>query len=205
MATGPVHDSAGDGDTLSLLLRQNTDVVVRALHRQPGGSDTSMSALIAARTVADVIDDVTYLLVTQARRSGHTWQEIGHLLRTTRQAAQQRFGAGRQDASAAEFASLARRSTQIVDQIRRADWDGLTADWDETMRATLSAKKVAEVWAQVERSAGELHTIGEPSIVLKGPYRIADVPLGFEHGPMNSRITFNHDGTVAGLLILLPD
>lgn len=30
------------------------------------------------------------------------------------------------------------------------------------------------------------------SVVRKGPYPIADVPLVFGHGPMKARVVFNH-------------
>jgi hypothetical protein len=35
-----------------------------------------------------------------------------------------------------------------------------------------------------------LEGIGRPSVTRKGPYRIADVSLVFEHGPMKARVTF---------------
>ncbi|MGI8414388.1 MAG: DUF3887 domain-containing protein [Solirubrobacteraceae bacterium] len=115
------------------------------------------------------------------------------------------FAEGSVADASVEFAPLAQRSTEIVEQIRDHDWDGLTADWDETMRTKLPVEQVAEVWQQLSSSAGALQALGPPSIVRKGPFRIAEVPLVFEHGPMKARITFNHDNSVAGLFILLPD
>ncbi len=104
-----------------------------------------------------------------------------------------------------EFAPLAQRSTEIIEQIRDRDWDRVTADWDETMRSKLPVEQLAEVWQQVVSKAGALQAIGRPSVVRKGPFRIADVPLVFEHGPMKARVTFDRGDWVAGLFILLPD
>ncbi len=73
------------------------------------------------------------------------------------------------------------------------------------MRTKLPVEQVAELWQQLSRSAGALQAIGRPSIAHKGPFRIADVPLVFEHGPMKACVTFNRDNSVAGLFILLPD
>ncbi|MGI8903515.1 MAG: DUF3887 domain-containing protein [Solirubrobacteraceae bacterium] len=109
------------------------------------------------------------------------------------------------DDTSTEFAPLAQRSTEIIEQIRDRDWDHVTADWDETMRSKLPVEQLAEVWQQVVSKAGALQAIGRPSVVRKGPFRIADVPLAFEHGPMKARITFDRDSSVAGLFILLPD
>ncbi len=104
-----------------------------------------------------------------------------------------------------KVAPLAQRATEIIEQLRDHDWDRLTADWDETMRTKLPAEQVDEMWQQLSRNVGALQVIGRPSIVRKGPYRIADVPLAFEHGPMKARITFNRDDSIAGLFMLLPD
>lgn len=199
------HDLSGERESWALLLERNAGVVVQALRRPAGAPASPLSALVAARTAAEVIEDVTQALVAEARAAGHTWQEIGGLLRITRQAAQQRFGGDAVEPADAGSAALARRAAEIVEQWRSGDWERLTADWDETMRAQLPTPKLTEAWAQVARGAGALQTVGRPSIVRKGPYRIADVPLVFEHGPMKLRVTFNHDGTVAGLFILLPD
>src|ERR1700752_4308903 len=78
--------------SLALGLERNVNVVIGAL-RAPAPSELSpMSALLAARTIADASEDATRTFVEQARHRGHTWQEIGELLTITRQAAQQRFG-----------------------------------------------------------------------------------------------------------------
>ncbi len=104
-----------------------------------------------------------------------------------------------------EFAPLAQRSKQIIEQIRDRDWDRVTVDWDETMRSQLPVEQLGEVWQRVASKAGALQAIGRPSIARKGPFRIADVPLIFEHGPMKARVTFDRHDCVAGLFILLPD
>lgn len=49
-------------------------------------------AVETAQTMLDLAEEVLRALVTDARDQGHTWQEIGDLLGTSRQAAFQRFG-----------------------------------------------------------------------------------------------------------------
>lgn len=51
-----------------------------------------LTAIGACRTLADLVQESLQTLVDEARRKGHTWQEIGDVLGTTRQAAFQRFG-----------------------------------------------------------------------------------------------------------------
>jgi hypothetical protein len=205
MAKGEPAQTPEAHNTVARLLGDNTEAVVQGLRRPAATTQSVLSALVAARTVADVIDKGTRLLVRDARVAGHTWEEIGQMLGISSRAAKRRFAAAARDTQSNGSLTLQRRSTQIVEQIRDADWDAVTADWDETMRVKLPIQRVAEVWQQVSSQAGPLQALGRPSIVRRGPYRIADVPLAFEHGPMKARITFNHDDSVGGLFILVPD
>jgi hypothetical protein len=205
MAEGEPCGRRDEHEALARLLAHNSEAIVHALRQPTGTTGAAMSALVSARTVADAVEEVTHVLVREARGAGHTWHEIGQLLGITRQAAQQRFGAATADPASAELASLANRSTEMIEQIRDADWDGLTADWDETMRAELPVEQVAATWERISGEAGGLKAVGPPSITRAGPYRIAEVPLVFEHGPMKARVTFKHDDAVAGLFVLLPD
>jgi hypothetical protein len=100
---------------------------------------------------------------------------------------------------------LESRAVEIVRQLAASDWDAARADWDANLRAKLPAAQVAEVWAAVVAGAGPLIAVGAPALTRRGPYRICDVPLEFEGGPMKARVTFNYDGAVGGLFILLPD
>ena len=186
---------------VAVVLAQNLGVVNSAL-RDEADAASPMSALLSARTAAEAIEQATRLLVEQARSTGHTWQEIGELLAITRQAAQQRFS---QSMSETEHVHLAARAVQVIGQVDGSAWDEVTADWDEVMCAELGAQRLAEAWRNIIASAGPLQTIGHSSVTRKGPYRIADVPLIFEHGPMKARVVFNHNDKISGLFVLLPD
>jgi hypothetical protein len=202
VASNEPEGGGGEPERLALLLRHNIDVVVGELERADRGSGSALSALVAARTAAEVIEDVTRVLAERARGDGHTWTEIGELLRTTRQAAQQRYGGAAMETTKTEDAKLARRATEIVEQMRSGEWEAVTADWAEIMRAKIGPEGLAEVWEQLGTSVGPLQTAGRPSVVRKGPFRVAEVPLAFEHGPMKARVTFDHDEAVCGLWLL---
>ena len=55
-------------------------------------ANLAINAVIAAREMSRVAQDALRAAVDQARGRDHTWQEIGDVLDTTRQAAFQRFG-----------------------------------------------------------------------------------------------------------------
>jgi hypothetical protein len=64
---------------------------------------TPLAALDAARQLREAAEDVERARAREARQAGATWTQIGALYGTTKQGAQQRFGAfttpGRPDAA----------------------------------------------------------------------------------------------------------
>jgi hypothetical protein len=198
----PSHDQPPQPEPgLAQILERNAELVAAALRHAPGASPP-LTALLAARTTADAVEQATRMFVRRARSAGATWQEIGELLTISRQAAQQRFAEVAPDA---EQVALKDRAVELIGEIDAGRWDRATADWDEPMQAKLGPERLAEAWRTVTASAGELQTIGQAALVRRGPYRIADVPLLFAHGPMKARVVFAHDGRVSGFFVLLPD
>jgi Protein of unknown function (DUF3887) len=194
-----------DREHMALLLERNVEVVLAALRATADGDGGSpLTVLAAACGLADTADDAIQALVRDARAAGHTWHEIGELLAISRQAAQQRFGrpAGEKDPDEARMGA---RAVEIVEQLARHDWEAAGADWDETMRAKLPIGELVTTWQQIITNAGALTAVGRPSTVRRGPYRVCDVPLVFEHGPMRARVSFNRTGSVSGLFITLPE
>ncbi len=197
----PDEQAAEARSRVALVLHHNLSAVSAALRGEPE-APSPMSALLSARTAAEAIEQATRLLVAQARASGRTWQEIGELLAISRQAAQQRFS---QSAGDSEHRHLAARAAEVVAQVDAGAWDEVTADWDDVMRGELGMERLSQAWSAITASAGPLQTIGDSSVARRGPYRIADVPLIFEHGPMKARVVFNHEDKISGLFVLLPD
>jgi hypothetical protein len=102
-----------------------------------------------------------------------------------------------------EDVQIARRAVDLIEQLSRHDW--ATADFDQTMQAKLPADELASTWQQIVANAGEVTAIGRPTIVGRGLYRVCDVPLVFEHGPMRARVSFNRAGAISGLFVTLPE
>lgn len=66
-----------------------------AVIRRRGERIPLLTAVGAARTMTDLAQRTLQALVDESRSEGHTWQQIGDALGTTRQAAFQRFGGER--------------------------------------------------------------------------------------------------------------
>ena len=187
-----------DPDTIATLLEQNAAAVVRALRH--GADASALGALSAALTLGDVVDDATRCLVAAARSEKSTWAEIGAVLRTSRQAAHQRFS--REEAVARrEFGT---EGLEVVRRWSAGEMGALVAKFDPALGQRLDAAGLAAAWQLVERRSGRLRTMGRPTVARRGGYRVVDIPLAFEAGPMKARVTFDATGRISGLFLLNP-
>ncbi len=175
------------------------------LHNRPSAA----AQVAAARDVREHADRVLAAAVAQARAAGCTWQEIGDVLGTTRQAAFQRFGRPIDPRTGEEMdktvaPGAAERAVEIYAQLAAAQWDAVTKDFDEQMAAALSTQGMADTWAQILGMVGALEGSGEPFARRMGDLTVVDVPLTFEAGDMVGRISFRPDLKIAGLFVLDP-
>ncbi|MEV4316197.1 DUF3887 domain-containing protein [Actinocrispum sp. NPDC049592] len=144
--------------------------------------------------------------VEAARRAGHTWQELGDLLGTSRQAAFQRFGRPidpRTGSPMAEptLAGADRRAEDLVVAIIECRWADVRRDFDERMLEAISETMLGQVWAQTASLVGQYERMGEPFTRGAGDFTMVQVPLFFEAGELTAQVTFNAEGQVAGLWI----
>jgi hypothetical protein len=148
--------------------------------------------------------------VDAARRAGHTWQELGDLLGTSRQAAFQRFGRPIDPRTGTPMADptlpdAARRAEDLVVAIIECRWTDVRRDFDETMLDAVDEAKLVAGWAQVAALVGSYERMGEPLVLAAGDYTVVEMPLYFEAGEQTVRVTYHADGQVAGLWIRPPN
>jgi hypothetical protein len=203
--TGPGRHQQYCDSTCRSAARRQRDAVNDSL--TPGQVGGTLGEVGAAHRQVLEAQDLLRSAVERARAEGHTWQEIGEVVGTTRQAAFQRFGkpvdprtgqamaAGLPDAADRALALLTRCAAARFDQVR----DG----FDETMRRVLDAEKLATVWARVVGSVGAFEGFGEPVAHAAGDLTVVDVLMHFEAGDAVAQVSFRRDATVAGLFIRL--
>jgi hypothetical protein len=166
-----------------------------------------LSALKTARDLAAAVDRATRAAVDRARERGHTWQEIGEVLGTTRQAAVQRFGrpldprTGRPMAEAMLPGAVDRAVELFADLVERR-WSTVCQNFDDQLVARLNPEGLATVWAHIVGIIGDFERIGAPLAHQAGDYTVVDVPLAFEAGDRVGRVSFDQHGKVAGLFFL---
>jgi hypothetical protein len=148
--------------------------------------------------------------VERARAAGRTWQEIGDTLGVTRQAAFQRFGNPIDPRTgvpmnASVRPGAAEHATQLIIDWFAGDYAAMSADFNEEVASKASAETMAAGLAQITGMVGAHEGMGEPVVRQWGDLTIVDIPLRFEAGELNGRVSYDSGGKVAGVRVLPPD
>jgi uncharacterized protein DUF3887 len=195
-------------------LAEATADLARAAQRLEDGAEHDRADPLAGiRHALDVrrqADLVLAAAVDAARAAGCTWQQVGDVLGTSRQAAFQRFGhpVDPRTGQAMDRTTLDRadaRALEIFTALAAGRWEAAGADFDPAMAQALPAAGRADAWAAVVGLVGAYERAGEPSVRRQGDHTVVDVPLVFEAGDMTGRVSFHADGKVAGLFVLDPE
>jgi hypothetical protein len=80
-------------------------------------------------------------------------------------------------------------------------YEDVLGDLDENMREKLDAARLAAGWAHTIAMIGSLERIGDPFAFRADDYTVVNIPLHFEAGEANGRVTFDLAGKVSGLFI----
>jgi hypothetical protein len=195
---------AGTADPLASTVRETAGRLADELARPGAGSP--LAAMAAAQELSSAADAALQAAVDRARAAGHSWKRIGDALGTTRQAAFQRFGRPidprtGEPMSRAVPPGLADRAVALFTAWTQSRWEELLGALDENMRDRLDADRLAAGWAHTIALIGGLERIGKPIAVQAGDSTVVSIPLHFEAGEANGRVTFDRAGKVAGLLI----
>ncbi|MEV4800511.1 DUF3887 domain-containing protein [Nonomuraea sp. NPDC049421] len=202
-------DTARKGDIDDATEPDLAEAAGRLLERLSAAA-APLEAVAAARDLARVADQAMRAAVAGARTAGHTWQEIGDVLGSSRQAAFQRFGRPLDPRTGAPMTDTilpgaADRTTALVAGLADGRWEEVCRDFDETMAAGLSPDQLATIWAQVVGAIGGYERMGEPTAHQAADHTVVNAPLFFEAGELTLRVTYDRDGRTAGFYLLRPD
>jgi hypothetical protein len=170
------------------------------------GHGSPLAAMVAAQELSAATDAALQSAVDRARAAGHSWKRIGDALGTTRQAAFQRFGRPvdprtGEPMNRAVPPGLVDQAVALFMAQAEGRWEDVLRDLDEKMREHLSADRLAAGWVHVTAVFGGLERIGEPFAFQAGDHTVVNIPLHFEAGEANGRVTFDLAGKIAGLFI----
>lgn len=199
-----------DATCRSAARRQRVKPDLTSRDRQDYVDETSgLEAVAEARERARDAEGSLRRAVERARALGHTWQEIGETLGTSRQAAFQRFGRPVDPRTGEDMArhtdllpDAAERAVAVFADLVAGRWAAVRRDFDERMAAELPTDTIIDVWTRVVGLIGAYERMGEPIALRLGGHTVVNVPIHCEAGEVDGRVTFNDDGTVAGLFLL---
>jgi len=197
--TGATGDPAVRGRAAALSL----------LEGPPGGTLSALEAIAFVRGAASAVEAGMRAVVQRARQAGHTWEEIGQVLGTTRQAAFQRFGRPADPRTGQPMAismlpGAAQRGAVLFADLAARRWADASRDFGERIAGKLDADGLAATWARLAGMIGQLEGMGEPVAFQAGDRTVVDVPLSFEAGERTGRVSYDRGGKVTGLFFLPP-
>jgi hypothetical protein len=194
----------GAADPVASTVRAAAGALAAELNRAGAGSP--LAAMAAARELSAATNAALQAAVDRARAAGHSWKQIGDVLGTTRQAAFQRFGRPLDPRTGEPMPravppGLTDRAVAIFAAQAAGRWPDVLSELNEKMRERLDADRMAAGWAQTVAIIGTLERIGDPFAFQADEYTFVNIPLHFEAGEANGRVTFDSSGKVAGLFI----
>ena len=164
-----------------------------------------MRAIAATRSLEMIVEDTLRALVEKARRSGHTWAEIGELLHVSRQAAFQRFGGGRrpsvEDGVAVPVEGAVDAAVPVLQAFLDGRFDDARARFGERMLDVCSVELTADVREKVRDYGGEVQALGTPVISVRDGYTGVDIPVALDRADGIGRVVLDADRRVVGFFV----
>ena len=94
------------------------------------------------------------------------------------------------------------RAQELIESLRKGDYDRAIAAFDSEMAAGLPAGKLKEVWEGIVKAAGPLGDCAEPRQSTEGSYEVVIVTCGFEKAKVDTKVAVDAQGRIAGLFFL---
>jgi hypothetical protein len=164
----------------------------------------------AARDLSAAAEAALQAAVDGARAAGHSWEEIGDVLGTSRQAAFQRFGHPADPRTGEPMTraippGAAQRAAEFLARFTAGRWEEVLADFNGVMRERHDADRLASGWAQLIGMFGSYQAMGDVTPVRADAGTVVvDVLLHFEAGEAMVWARFDRDGKVTGLRLHPP-
>jgi hypothetical protein len=196
-----------DREVMALMLTTNVELVADVLRAEEHSAGQVMRAIAATRSLDMVVEDTLRALVEQARSAGHTWAEIGHLLRVSRQAAFQRFGGGRRPSAGEDEGIVApvedavEHAVPVLQAFLDGRFDDARLSFGERMLNACSVELLADVREKVRREAGEVQALGTPVLSVRDGYTVVDIPVALDREDGIGRVVLDADRQVAGFFV----
>lgn len=172
----------------------------------PVDASGAVAALRRAEELKNLADDLLVATASHAHAAGLSWQDIGHQLGISRQAAYQRFAAGTstRDGRRSGDAELLEQVHRLFASIDAGDHEGIGAEFTARMLAQVPPATVTSLWADCREALGAFDRLTAATVRRNGSTRFVHCSLVFSDGIMDAKVAVDRSGKVAGLLITEP-
>lgn len=187
-----------------MLLSTNVQLVNDVLRSDGDASGQVMRAIAATRSLDLIVEDTLRALVEQARKTGHTWAEVGEVLHVSRQAAFQRFGGGGaapDGTGAVAVEGAVERAVEVLQAFLDARFEDARAVFGERMLDVCSTELMADVRERVHDEGGEVQALGTPVVSVRDGYTGVDIPIALDRADGIGRVVLDADRQVAGFFV----
>jgi hypothetical protein len=200
----PRYPAQLDREVMAMLLSTNVQLVNDVLRSDGDASGQVMRAIAATRSLDLIVEDTLRALVEQARKTGHTWAEVGEVLHVSRQAAFQRFGGGPappNGTGAVAVKGAVERAVEVLQAFLDARFEDARAVFGERMLDVCSTELMADVREKVHHEGGEVQALGTPAVSVRDGYTGVDIPIALERTDGIGRVVLDADRQVAGFFV----
>lgn len=200
-------DASWDSSDLARLLAEASQAMTAMAHMptdpQP---DADLNLVARAKELTVVIQAILQRSVDQARAVGATWEQVGGVLRISRQAAFQRFGhpAPVQPAGTPGNVPLpdaAERVARIIALLIDRQWEQVHEELSDEMSTRVDVPQLAMGWEHTVAMIGQIERVGDPFAQAIRGHTVVDTALYFEAGERLCRIVLDSSGVVVGLFL----
>lgn len=88
-----------------------------------------------------------------------------------------------------------------VNKLVAEDYEGIRKNFNETMKASLSAEKMKEVWKSMIEHLGEYKSQGQPNSKTDQNWEIVVIRCEMQRGQVDIEVDFDPSGKIGGLWV----
>ena len=92
-------------------------------------------------------------------------------------------------------------SSKMLDHLDQGDYAGATADFDGTMKAALTADKLAKVWQAVTQQFGARGKREPARVSAASAHVVVVTPLHYGQSVIDAQVACDADGKIGGFYI----
>src|SRR4051812_30585643 len=96
----------------------------------------------------------------------------------------------------------AQSAAKVVDDVAAGNFVAVTSHFDKNVATHYSGEQLAKDWQDYQQRLGNYVSHGGPKEATRGGVTIEQVPMKMSSGKGEVRVSYNPDGTIAGLYFL---